>query len=366
MERFFKQYDWVLNLVFIGLAAICAALIANNILASQLLSPYTIPAMPDFDDIRASTSTSGQKTLPSNRDDIVAKRCLVGCKKEEDKEPKKPCGGRCSKKETCKNGKCVPKEPKEKEPESDVPVESDLSYKLLGTVVADNPAFSQALLEKGRGNERLIAGPGTYITEKAKIIEIRRDRIILNNDNKLEFIPLEESISGNPVSKAKLNYSTYSSPEPKKQPSSADNSKTRKGKKQNPPKNRARKDKKRKNKKLRGDARKLDDREWAVNRSKVQKYLDKPKSLMKEGRIKPNYNPKTNKRDGLKITNIPPNGIYAEIGLMNGDVLKAVNGETIENQRQAIELFEKMSKKDRVELTIKRNGKKEKLKYRMR
>jgi type II secretion system protein C len=348
MEKFFRQYDWVIKLAAIGIGAILTAFIFNNMAASYL-APYTVPDLPKYE----TSSRKPEKPtsqVPGNRPGTLLNRCIVGCKDEENKDPNE-CPGGCDKGEVCKKGKCVPEEPdKEDKDKPDVPVRSELDIELLGTIVANNPAHSKAMLRKQNDNKQLIAGLGDYITDKAKIIEITRSRIIIKRKEKLEFIPIKDSIYGGPTPSVDLTYSTY-------QPS-----KPNKNKSQN-------RDQSESDKKAQGPSqddngsgadssdntvRKTGNQEWEVKGKALNKYLDKPEQMAKQGRLIPNYNRKEKTREGLKVTGLPPGSIYSKIGFETGDVLLSINGEALKNRRQAYELLKTFKSGNSVEIKVKR------------
>ncbi|MDQ6966050.1 MAG: PDZ domain-containing protein, partial [Mariprofundaceae bacterium] len=60
--------------------------------------------------------------------------------------------------------------------------------------------------------------------------------------------------------------------------------------------------------------------------------------------------------DGFLIQDIVPGSLYAQAGLMNGDVIRKVNGQDIASPEQGIALFQALQTASSLDLEITRAG----------
>jgi hypothetical protein len=69
---------------------------------------------------------------------------------------------------------------------------------------------------------------------------------------------------------------------------------------------------------------------------------------------------------GIRIDDVRPDGVYAKIGLQNGDVLTALNAVEITSPEQALQVFDSMTTVNRFTLVVERDGKKLERSFRVR
>jgi general secretion pathway protein C len=335
MENFLRKYGWTLVLAMIAIGASLLALTANNVVASQL-APYTVPELPD---LKTAQKTTKSPRAPKNKnwDRAIAKLCLFGCP-EAEPDPNE-CVGGCESDERCEQGQCVPIE--DQGPvDSNVPVLSDLNIKLMGAMVAKRSEHSMALLRDDGSSETLVSGVGDYIADGAELIEIRRDRVIIRRNGRLEYIRMDKSIGGDP-SATPVSTATRATARPTK-------SKSRPSKL----------------KKAGESVKKVNENEFEVERSAIEEQLNDKQALARQGRVVPNY--KNGKRDGLKLVGISPNSVYSQLGIQSGDVIQSVNGKKITTSQQAMELFDKMRSENKVSIEVERRGQKRRMEYKIR
>lgn len=340
MENFFRKYGWTVALALIAMGAFLLALMTNNIVASQL-APLTVPKLPAMNAQKAAQPDKRQPTRPhgQNWDRTIASLCLFGC---PDTTPKDECEGGCPDGQQCQAGQCVPAE-EQRPVDSDVPVLSDLNMKLMGAMVAQRPEYSMALLRDDNSTETLVLSPGDMVTADAELVEIRRDRVILRRNGRLEYIRMDKSIGGNPsaTTASTLNRSLSA---PIKQPPRARRPSTRNSD---------------------GDAVKSVGRDkYEVERSAIEEQIEDKQDLARQGRVVPNY--KNGKREGLKLVGISPNSVYSKLGIQSGDVIHSVNGKKINTSQEAMELFERMRDSNDVTIEVERRGQKRELNYSIR
>lgn len=347
MEDFLRKYGWLITLAFIGVGATLAAIGVNNILASEL-APFTVPELPEFE-TRDKQKQAPQRNVAGirNWDGSIAGRCLFGCRDEEEKNQ---CPGGCEEGEECQEGQCVPMEQQTGPRDSSIPVESDAPLKLLGTMSADNPQYSMALIMDEDSNQTHVVTPEDYIGDDILIVEVRRDRVVFDRNGQLEFIRMANSISGNPTP-VSVGPAPATSPV---RPSASMNKQIAKAVAKKEGGEDAEEDRE-------SGIEQVEEGNFQVNRESIQKRLENPEELASQGRVIPNY--KDGKRSGLKIVGIGPNSIYRDLGIQSGDVLRGVNGEEINTQQEAMELFEKLKSEDEVEVQVERRGQQKEIRY---
>jgi general secretion pathway protein C len=70
--------------------------------------------------------------------------------------------------------------------------------------------------------------------------------------------------------------------------------------------------------------------------------------------------------EGLALSNIKANSLFRRMGLRNGDVLVAVEGEPLTSTNQALQLYEKLQSADSASVEINRRGRSRIIQYNIR
>ncbi|TMQ11847.1 MAG: hypothetical protein E6J90_33200 [Deltaproteobacteria bacterium] len=106
---------------------------------------------------------------------------------------------------------------------------------------------------------------------------------------------------------------------------------------------------------------KLDDSNYEIDKSLVEKVLLNPMAIAKGARVVPSM--KNGKPDGFKLYAIRPSSAFAKLGLANGDTLQSVNGFELTSADKALEVYTKLREATSLELEVTRRGKPVTLKY---
>jgi general secretion pathway protein C len=101
-----------------------------------------------------------------------------------------------------------------------------------------------------------------------------------------------------------------------------------------------------------------------VDRDAVDAALLNPRQIMTDARLIPNT--VEGKQEGFMVREVRPEGVYAKLGLRNGDVLLRVNEFSISDPETALQVFTALKGMERVELDILRNGSRMTLTYLIR
>jgi len=204
-----------------------------------------------------------------------------------------------------------------------------LNLKLWGTVTGSKLDPYAVIEEKGKRKHNLYR-VGDAV-ESANVKVILREKVVLNVDGRDEVLEMEKV-----TSRISTQRPSAIAPRGKKErlPTSG-----------KPPK----------------VVRKPGVRNVTLDRGQLGAAMENANDLLTQVRIRPHF--KNGKTDGLSVTGIKPNSIFRKMGLRNGDVLTDINGESIENMNDAIEMFQKFDDTDGVQIRIKRRGREQTFKY---
>ena len=101
---------------------------------------------------------------------------------------------------------------------------------------------------------------------------------------------------------------------------------------------------------------KIGEHNYEVQRSTLDSLLGNMAALAKGARIVPET--KDGKPAGFRLFSIRPDGPFAKIGLLNGDVVSAINGLEMNSPDQALLAYTKLKTANHLSVAIERNGQK--------
>jgi general secretion pathway protein C len=191
-----------------------------------------------------------------------------------------------------------------------------LGLKLVGTVVANKPEESSAIIEDLTSRKQEVYREGDEI-KNTRIKRILRHNVIINTGRRDEVLTMlpEESTE-------------KSSPSPRPTPRRPTPSETS---------------------------------SIQLDREELESQMADLNELMQQVRIRPFMEGKN--PAGFLVSNIKPGSLFSKMGLRNGDVIQGVNGETITTPDQAIELYESLMEGGAIDLDIQRGRRTQKLRY---
>ncbi len=103
---------------------------------------------------------------------------------------------------------------------------------------------------------------------------------------------------------------------------------------------------------------------FTLQRNDLNEYLKNFNDIIQQATAVPNFVPGGGGAiDGYRLIDIAPGSVYEKLGLKKGDVIKGVNGETVDSATKALELYNQLKNSNRVNLDIERNGSKDNLQY---
>ncbi len=103
---------------------------------------------------------------------------------------------------------------------------------------------------------------------------------------------------------------------------------------------------------------------YQIDMQSVQQAIAKPTEIMTDARFMPNM--VNGRQEGFVLTEVKPGGVYANLGLKNGDVLLRINQFNISSPEAALQALTALRSIDRAELDIVRGGEKMTMTYQIR
>jgi general secretion pathway protein C len=196
------------------------------------------------------------------------------------------------------------------------PQRSSLHAVLVGTAIAGPPRYSLCQLTNTDQNETAVYAVGDTFMG-AQIYEILRDRVLIVNDGRNEFIDNSSPAAAAP------NLGVAAMPPP---PSPGGGE----GVKQ------------------------LSENNYVVAKKEIDGALTNLSELATKARIVPSF--KNGVPNGFKLFSIVPDSLYAKIGIQNGDVIRRINGYEMNSPDKALEIYQKLRDANRIEVEVERRG----------
>jgi general secretion pathway protein C len=96
------------------------------------------------------------------------------------------------------------------------------------------------------------------------------------------------------------------------------------------------------------------ENDYEVPRAEIDKTLSNLNDVAMQARIVPAF--KDGAAQGFKLFSIRPDSIYSKIGIQNGDVIKRINGFDLNSPEKALEIYSKLKESSRIDIEVERNG----------
>ena len=177
MEILFKKYFWVLQAGFVTAVAFLGAGIIGAV-GGSIAAPFSV-AVPSLESSAPAEEEVAEVALPTTG--------IETNPTPPPTPPPDPCADvECEDDEICREGECVPDVAAEPELPEGRCVESDIAINLVGTMVADDPMWSVAILHNPSTSKTQFADVGTNLLEEAQVTRIERNRIFLRRNGREE------------------------------------------------------------------------------------------------------------------------------------------------------------------------------------
>ncbi len=180
LELVFKKYFWTAQVGFAVVAALLLAGAVNGFFA-RTYAEYSV-AVPETA-MEALPAGADSPTIPIEINPDGMPRAAA------DEEPDRCAEVECEEDEECnpETGECEPVEEAEVETGPDGRcIESDIAINLVGTMVADDPEWSVAILRNPSLNQTQFATLGTNLLAEADVTRIERNRIFIVRNGREE------------------------------------------------------------------------------------------------------------------------------------------------------------------------------------
>ena len=109
---------------------------------------------------------------------------------------------------------------------------------------------------------------------------------------------------------------------------------------------------------------KVDDFHYVVPRTVVHQILPNPMAMARGARVVPAMS--MGKTEGFKLYAIRPTSVYAKLGFSNGDLVREINGFTLDGPDKVLEIYTKLRDATSLEIALTRRGRDETLRIEIR
>jgi general secretion pathway protein C len=291
MELVIRKYFWAVNLCFVALVALVAAKTVNLFFEAAIAPALSAPT-------GRGTTRVAQAEAPAVLDlpRLAQLTNLPLPKPDTDEDTPKP-------------------------DMSAEPVRTSLRLKLLGTLVSTAAGWSIGSILDLNNQKSSTVMVGDRV-QNAEVLSIERDRVIIANNGRREYIGAEPGDAAPPPPPIATTR-PVSEPAGGNQPYGA-------------------------------GIKALDDTNYEVPRNEVDRALANLNDLAMQARIVPAF--KDGQAEGFKLFSIRPDSLYSKIGIVNGDVIKRINGFEMNSPEKALEVYTKLKDANRIDIELDRNG----------
>ncbi len=217
--------------------------------------------------------------------------------------------------------------------------ETTLQLSLLGTIAGDDESARAIILDQRKRNQDIYRVGDSV--QGAEIRKILRGKVILRHEDKDEILTMVEGDDkprpsaragsrNRPISRSRGR--TRAMPEPgasieEQEEASAE----------------------------------IEEQVIPIAQDVLQSSMNNLNELLTQVRIRPYF--RQGKPEGLIVSQIMANSIFAKLGLMNGDIIASVNGKQMSTPEEAFQLYNSLNSGAQVSIEITRRGQKKMLTY---
>jgi general secretion pathway protein C len=226
------------------------------------------------------------------------------------------------------------------------------SLKLVGTVVGP-PERTYAVIEDLSSKRQDLYRLGDIVRE-AKVVEVTRNRVVLESGGRREelfsfeksdAVPPPSEAVGRPASGPRRPPFALEAPRPEPPPNPAQEQ----GEEQEA---------------AESEVERVSENTWRVNRDDLMEQLDNFGQMMREARLTPHFT--GGQPDGFMVTSLPSNSFLERMGLRNGDILKGVNGQKFGSLDEFFQAYQQLQSEPTLQIEVERNNRTETLTYEIR
>jgi general secretion pathway protein C len=219
--------------------------------------------------------------------------------------------------------------------------ETQLDLKLWGTLVLDDGRGSYAVIEDRKAGGQNLYRVGDRVQE-ASVKMILRERVVLDVAGKDEILQIEE-LSG---AVAGAGAPARPSPAAAQAPGGTAAGGLAEAA---------------------GDSQAAESepasRDVTLNRQTLEEAMGNVGELMKQVRIRPFF--EGGKPSGLSLAGVAPGSIFEQMGIRNGDVIQAVDGQPIQTVDDVVSLYQSLSSAQNLAIQVRRGGQVQDIQYKI-
>jgi general secretion pathway protein C len=104
--------------------------------------------------------------------------------------------------------------------------------------------------------------------------------------------------------------------------------------------------------------------EWAIDRDDLLSAANNVSQILSDFKIRPNFS--SGKMEGFKVDSIKSDSIALAAGMREGDIVRKVNGETIDSPKKVFDFYRNLDNSDVIQLEVERDGSTEVLTYKIK
>ncbi len=311
-QQYFLKYSFVLNLVLIFLIALVISDVGNTYIMHRLVGPMTA------DPVEADEPEVDESDYNAPVDEVISRNLFGAVIKEEVETPDVAEGDTSDIKET------------------------SLRLELVGIVYeGEDSPLNFATIKNLTEQEINLYRKGSAISENAKVERIEKKRVLIVRNGELEELLFPEKPSGKVASNRSRRVHS-ARPDRKGDRDSRGNDITE-------------------------GIEEVAPGEYRLKRDAIKDALD-PNNLadiLTQARTIPNRKRVDGKTviDGFRIYRIRPNSVFDKLGLQNGDIIKSINGQYLDNLDTAMNMLQALRKQDNFSLNIERRRRDKEFNY---
>ncbi len=317
-----KRYLWLIHLALIAAGVYIGSDLFWAIVGSRMESNSRLPtASPS-----ATAETTEKRALPHYA--VIQERNLFG--------------GR---------GRAVAPPPARTPAQVPPTAKPAANLKLVGTVVGI-PERTYAVIEDLGSKRQELYRLGDLVRE-AKVVEVTRNRVVLDNRGRREELLSFEKTDTAAPPRSEPATRQLGAPRRSPAPQAPEPSETvpepSQEEAQEAPE---------------AEIEQISENMWRINRDDLVEQLDNFGQMMKEARLTPHFT--GGQPDGFMLTNLPQNSFLARMGLRSGDVMKGVNGQKFGSLEEFIQVYQQLQTEPMLQLEVERGNRSEMLSYEIR
>ena len=321
-----KRYLWIIHLACIAAGVYIGADLFWAIMGGRMEVSSRVPPLAQSATAEAPEKRSFQQYA------VIQERNLFGAKGRSAGPPPKPA------------------------PPAAPPAKPAAALKLVGTVVG-SPDHTYAVIEDLSTKRQDLYRLGDLVRE-AKLVEITRNRVVLDNRGRRE-----EMLSFEKVEPAAAPESAATSTEPAaRQPPLPRRPLPSQQGSENAPEQQDQPNQEEESAEV--EVQRLSDNMWRLSREDLTAQMESLGQFMKEARLTPHFT--SGQADGFMIGSLPKNSLLERMGLRNGDILKGINGQRFSSMEEVLQIYQQLQSQPTLQLEIERGRRPETLTYEVR